>query len=128
MNEKIILNENPKIKLKWWTQNLELCDMQALTEPPAEVLIQTDVSNKDWGQRAMESQQGDVVSSEKEKPNKFMELLSTKLAMQMFSKTLKHKATHLQVGNKVVLNLTYLLKMGGGSTQQDLTRIWNYSN
>ena len=43
-----------------------------------------------------------------------MELLSTKLAMQMFSKTLKHKATHLQVGNKVVLNLTYLLKMGGG--------------
>ena len=71
----------------------------------------------------MESQQGDVVSSEKEKPNKFMELLSIKLAMQMFSKTLKHKATHLQVDNKVVLNLTYLLKMGGGSTQPDLTRI-----
>ena len=47
--ENLVLNENPKIKLKWWTQNLELCDMRALTEPPAEVLIQTDVRNKDWG-------------------------------------------------------------------------------
>ena len=40
-----------------------------------------------------------------------LELLAIKLAIQLFSKTLKHKAIHLQVGNMVAL--TYQLKMGG---------------
>ena len=29
---------------------------RVLIQPPAEVLIQTDASTKDWGRRAMESQ------------------------------------------------------------------------
>ena len=40
-----------------------------------------------------------------------LELLAIKLAIQTFSKTLKHKVIHLQVDNMVAL--TYLLKMGG---------------
>ena len=40
-----------------------------------------------------------------------LEFLAIKLAIQMFSKTLKHKAIHLQKHNMVAL--TYLLKMGG---------------
>ena len=40
-----------------------------------------------------------------------LELLAIKLARQTFSKTLKHKAINLQVGNMVAL--TYLLKMVG---------------
>ena len=37
--DKIALNENSKIELKWWVQNLELCNSRALIQPPAEVLI-----------------------------------------------------------------------------------------
>ena len=40
-----------------------------------------------------------------------LELLPIKLAIQTFSKTLTHKAIHLQVNNMVTL--TYLFKMGG---------------
>ena len=40
-----------------------------------------------------------------------LELLAIKLARQTFSKTLKHKAINLQVGNMVAL--AYLLKMVG---------------
>ena len=47
--EKIVLNENSKIELKWWVQNLELCNGPALIQPPAEVLMQTDASTKGWG-------------------------------------------------------------------------------
>ena len=56
--DKIVLNENSKIELKWWVQNLELRNGRALIQLPAEVLIQTDASIKGWGQRAMEPQQG----------------------------------------------------------------------
>ena len=40
-----------------------------------------------------------------------LELLVIKLDIQTFSKTLKHKANHLQVDNMVALK--YLLKVGG---------------
>ena len=55
---KIALNRNWKAYLKWWTQNLELCNDWASVQPLAEVLIQTDASPKGWEQLAMESQQG----------------------------------------------------------------------
>ena len=55
--DKIVLNENFTIELKWWVQNLELCNGRTLIQPPAEVLIQTDASTRGWGQRGMESQQ-----------------------------------------------------------------------
>ena len=42
------LNENPKIELKWWVQNLKLCNGQTLIQSPAEVLMQTDASTKGW--------------------------------------------------------------------------------
>ena len=29
---KIVLNENSKVELKWWVQNLELCDGRALIQ------------------------------------------------------------------------------------------------
>ena len=64
------MNENSKIEIKWWVQNLELCNGRALIQPPTEVLIQIDASTKGWGggagrggQHAMESQQGDGVCS-----------------------------------------------------------------
>ena len=48
--DKIVLNENSKIELKWWVlQNVELCNGRALIQPPAEVLIQTDALAKGWG-------------------------------------------------------------------------------
>ena len=56
--DKIVLNTNSKIELKWWVLILELCNGRASIQPPAEVLIQTDASTKGWGgQRAMEYQQ-----------------------------------------------------------------------
>ena len=56
-----------------------------------------------------------------------LELLAIKLAIQTFSKTLKHKAIHLQVDNMVAL--TYLLKMGGTQNLKlvQLTKeIWDH--
>ena len=50
-------------------------------------------------------------AQEMENHLKVLELLAIKLAKQTFSKTLKHKAIHLQVDNMVAL--TYLLKMAG---------------
>ena len=41
-----------------------------------------------------------------------LELVSIKVAIQTFSKTLKYKAIHLQVDNMVAI--TYLLKIGWG--------------
>ena len=43
------MNENSIIELKWWVQNLELYNGQALIQPPPEVSIQTDASTKGWG-------------------------------------------------------------------------------
>ena len=56
--EEVALNENSKIELKWWVQNLELCNGQPLIQPSAEVLIQQMPRQKVEWQRAMESQQG----------------------------------------------------------------------
>ena len=42
--DKIILNENSKIELKWWVQNLEIWNGRALIQPSREVLIQADAS------------------------------------------------------------------------------------
>ena len=56
-----------------------------------------------------------------------LELLAIKLAIQTFSKTLKHKAIHLQVDNMVAL--TYLLNMGGTKNLklvQLAKEIWNH--
>ena len=66
-------------------------------------------------------------AQEMKKHINFLELLAIKLAIQTFSKALKHKAIHLQVDNMVAL--TYLLKMG--STQNlklaQLTKeIWDH--
>ena len=47
--DKIVLNENSKIELKWWVQNLELCNGWALIQMPQQ---------RARGQHAMESQQG----------------------------------------------------------------------
>ena len=47
--DKTVLNENSKIELKWWVQNLELCNSRPLIQPPADILIQTDASTKGWG-------------------------------------------------------------------------------
>ena len=44
--DKTVLNENSKIELKWWVQNLELCNGWPLIQPPAHILIQTDASTK----------------------------------------------------------------------------------
>ena len=46
--DKIILNKISKINLKWWVQNVKLCNGRALIQPSAEVLIQTDASIKGW--------------------------------------------------------------------------------
>ena len=59
--DKIVLNENSKIELKWWVQNLELCNGRALIQPPAEVLNRQMPQQRARGQHAMESQQGGCV-------------------------------------------------------------------
>ena len=59
----------------------------------------------------MESQQARIWSAHEIKNyKKVLEFLAIKLAEQTFSKTLKHKAIHLQVDNMVALR--NLLKMG----------------
>ena len=59
----------------------------------------------------MESQQVRMWSAqEMENHINVVDLLAIKLAKQTFSKTLKHKAIHLQVDNMVALR--NLLKMG----------------
>ena len=35
----LVLNDNSKIELKWWEQNLELCNGRASIQPPVELLI-----------------------------------------------------------------------------------------
>ena len=56
--DKIDLNENSKVKLEWWVQDLELCSGWELIQPLVEVLIQKDASTKSWAQLAIEPQQG----------------------------------------------------------------------
>ena len=109
--DKIVLNEDSKIELKRWVQNLELCNGRALIQPPAELLIQTDASTKGWGATCNGISTGGMWFVQEMKYHiNILVLLAVKLAVQTFSKTLKHKAIHLQVDNMVAL--TYLLKMG----------------
>ena len=108
--DKIVLNDNSKIQLKWWEQNLELCNGQSLIKLLAEVLIQTDASTKGWGATYYGISTGGMWSAQEMKNHiNVLKLLAIKLAIQTFSKTLKHKVIHLQVDNMVAL--TYLLKM-----------------
>ena len=89
--DKFVLNENSKIKLKWWVQNLELCNGPALIQPRAEVLIQTDASTKGWGATCNGISTGGMWSVQEMKNHiNVLELLAIKLAVQTFSKTLKH--------------------------------------
>ena len=126
--DKIVLNQNSKIELKWWVQNLELCNGRELIQPPAEVSIQTDASTKAWGDNVQWNLNGGMWSAQEMKNHiNVLELLAIKLAIQTFSKTLKHKAIHLQVDNMVAL--TYLLKMRGSQNLKlvQLTKeIWGH--
>ena len=106
------MNENSKIELKWWVQNIELCNGLALIQLSAEVLIQTDASSKVCRAIFNEISTGGIWSAQEMKNHiNVLELLAIKLAKQIFSKTWKYKAIHLQVDNMVAL--TYLLKMRG---------------
>ena len=110
--DKIVLNKNSQIKLKLRVQYLELSNGRVLIQPPAEVLIQTDASTKGCGATCNRISAAGICSAQEMKNHiNLLELLAIKLAMQTFSKTLKHKAIHLQVDNMVAL--TYLLKIGG---------------
>ena len=126
--DKIVLNTNSKIELKWWVLILELCNDRASIQPPAEVLIQTDASTKGWGATCNGISTERMWSAPEMKSHiNVLELLDIKLAIQTFSKTLKYKVIHLQVDCMVAL--TYLLKMG--STQNlklvQLTKeIWDH--
>ena len=76
-----------------------------------EVLIGTDASAKGWEATCNGISTGGMWSAQEMKNHiNFQELLAIKLAIQTFSKTLKHKTIHLQVDN--IVALTYLLKMG----------------
>ena len=114
--DKTVLNENSKIELKWWVQNLELCNSRPLIQPPADILIQTDASTKGWGggrggggwATCNGISTGGMWSAQEMKNYiNALEILAIKLAIQTFSKALKHKAIHHQVDNMVAL--TYLL-------------------
>ena len=64
------------------------------------------------GQCSMKYQQVGIWSAQEMKNHiNVLELLPIKLAKQIFSKTWKYKAIHLQVDNMVAL--TYLLKIRG---------------
>ena len=80
--EKIVLNENSKIELKWWVQNLELCNGPALIQPPAEVLMQTDASTKGWGATCNGASTGGMWSAHEIKNHiNVSELLAIKLVI-----------------------------------------------
>ena len=126
---KVVLNENSEIELKWWVQNLKLCNGRALIQPPAKLLIQTGASTKGWGLHSMESISTGVILSAQEMKNHInvSELLAIKLAIKVFLKTLKHKVIHLWVDNMVAL--TYLLKMGGTKNLKPVRlekKIWDH--
>ena len=90
--DKIVWNENSKIELKWWLQNLELCNGWALIQPPAEVLIQTDAPTKGCGATRNGISTAEMWSAQEMKNSIIvLGLLAIKLAIQTFSKTFKHK-------------------------------------
>ena len=92
------MKKNSKTELKWWVQNVKLCNSRALIQPPAEGLIQAELTTKGWGATCNEISTGGMWSSQGMKNHiNVLELLAIKLAIQTFSKTLKHKAIHLQV-------------------------------
>ena len=80
--DKIVLNENSKIELNLWIQNLELCNGRALIQPPAELLIQADASTKGWGGETCNGvSTGGMQSAHKMKNDlNVLELLAIKLA------------------------------------------------
>ena len=76
--DKVVLNKNSKIEPKWWVKNLELYNGQALIQPPAEVLIQTDVSQTTGGNVQWNLNRRDVLCSGNEKPHKCLRNLAHK--------------------------------------------------
>ena len=109
--DKIVLNENSKIELKWWVQNLEQCSERALICPPAEVLYRQVPQQRAEDNVQWNLNRGDMVCLGNEKPHKCLRILCHKTGYTNVLKTLKHNAIHLQVDNMVAL--TYLLKMDG---------------
>ena len=82
--DKIVLNENSKIKMKWWVHNLELCNGRALIQPPTEVLTQA-ASTKGWGATCNGISTRSVWSAQEIKSHiNVLELLAIKLAIQEF--------------------------------------------
>ena len=86
--DKIFLNEISKIELKWWVQDVELCNGRVLIQPPAEA----------WGATCNGiSARGMWSAQEMKNHINVLELLAIELAKQTFWKTLKHKAIQHQV-------------------------------
>ena len=83
---------------------------RTLIQPPTEVLIQTDASTKCSGATCNGISTREMWSAREMKNHiNVLESLTIKLAIQTFSKTMKHKAINLLADNTVAL--TYLLKM-----------------
>ena len=96
--DKIVLNENSKIELKWWVLNLELCNGRGTSAKALGATCNGISTGGVWSVQEMRNH------------TNVLELLAIKLAIQTFSKISKHKAIHLQVENMVAL--ICLLKTG----------------
>ena len=87
---------------------------QTLIQPPTQVLIQIDASTKFSGATCNGISTRKMWSAREMKNHiNILESLTIKLAMQTFSKIMKHKAIDLLVDNMVafMVALTYILKM-----------------
>ena len=128
--EKVEISVETRKELLRWKENLTLCSGRSLISSPPQIIISSDASPPGWGASCHRLTTGEPWSMAERKFHiNALELKTAKLDIMPF--TLKERETlPVHIGMDNMTALSYLMKMEGGTKNQELTaiskEIWQY--
>jgi len=125
----INLDQESKLELKWWSQNLILRKGCPISVFPPDLLIQSDAAKTGgWGAHCQGQKTGGQWTPEERLLHiDEQEMIAANLAIRTFAKWKKTRSIHLQVDNTSCL--AYIANQGGTRSLNLLRRakeIWNF--
>jgi hypothetical protein len=126
----IMLSNNSKSELKWWSDNIQICNGKHIRPKPVDFFIQTDASTLGWGAVSTESNQSVGGRWSVEESNyhiNYLELLAIFHAMRSFCSLVMNK--HVCIQTDSTCALSYVNNMGGMQSidMDDLSRsLWEW--
>ena len=111
----VTLDKDCVMELKWWRENLGICEGKPLLMDPPDMIIQSDAAKTGgWGASCGPTQTGGTWNAREAGLDiNIQELIAAELAIKTFTKSVKVKSIHIQIDNTAAIS--YKVKMGGGT-------------